>query len=179
MTIHSGESDGVQSLKGRSFMKQILLLIAILALPSGSFGEEKTVNHQAAEAADTIKRDSKDAAEATVKAVREAWRSTKAYLSEDPNEYRDGAMKKLAGFTGEIARLNADSRKESMADRTYFLTRVKALQEHLEYARAELAKLPVNKEQKDYAFARRHFDRTLETLEDAIDQARSEANDEG
>ena len=160
-------------------MKRFLILAAVLAWPAAAFAEEKPLKQQAADAAETIRRDSKEATDATIKAAREAWRTTKAYLSQDSTEYHDGAGKKLESFAGEIAILNQDSRKEPMAGRSYFQTRVKALQEHLEYARAEFTKLPADKEQKDYASARKHFDRTLQALEEAVGQARAEASDEG
>jgi hypothetical protein len=160
-------------------MKSFFVLITVLAMPSLSFAEETTLKGRAADAAETIKRDAKETADATAKAAREAWKTTKAYLSQDVGEYRKGAVKRLESVGDEIAALNMDATKESMADRTYFQTRVRALREHLEYARAELAKLPDNKDQKDYTSARRHFNRTLETLEDAADQARSEASNEG
>jgi ElaB/YqjD/DUF883 family membrane-anchored ribosome-binding protein len=162
----------------KSLLVLVLALVAVLAMPSVSLAEETTLKGRAADAAESIKRGVKDAADATARATREAWKTTKAYLSQDPGEYRNGAVKKLESLGDEVAALGIDAKKVSMADRTYFQTRIRALHEHLEYARAELAKLPDNKDQKDYTSARRHFNRTLETLEDAVDQARSEASNE-
>lgn len=159
-------------------MKHPVVLLCSLALVSASFAEEKPVSERASDAVDSIKRDTKDAANKAVRAAREAWRSTKAYLSQDPSEYRTGAMKKLEGFDGEIQTLTGEAQREPMVGRFYFQTRLKALREHLDYAKAEMAKLPENKDQKDYEAARHHFDRTLQTLEDAIDQAQSEAKPE-
>jgi len=159
-------------------MKLPVVFLCSLAFAGAAFAEEKPVSERAADAVSSIKRDTKDAADKAARAVREAWRSTKAYLSQDPSEYRTGAMKKLEGFEGEIQTLTGEAQQEPMAGRSYFQTRLKALREHLDYAKAEMAKLPENKDQKDYEAARHHFDRTLQTLGDAIDQAESEARPE-
>jgi len=159
-------------------MKFPVVFLGSLALVTASFAEEKPVSERAADAVNSIKRDTRDAADKAARAVREAWRSTKAYLSQDPGEYRTGAMKKLEGFEGELQTMTGEAQQGPMAGRFYFQTRLKALREHLDYAKAEMAKLPESKDQKDYEAARHHFDRTLQTLEDAIDQAESEAKPE-
>lgn len=158
-------------------MKHILLVFAFCALPAAALAEEKPLKERAAQAAETIQREAKEAGAATAAAARQAWKSTKAYLSQSPAEYRQGANRQLDEVAGDLERLQADSKQAHLASREYFQTRLRALREHLEYARAELIKLPGDQAEKDFEFARKHFNHTLESLEEAVAQAREEARE--
>ena len=151
--------------------------IALLAaLPAVSRAEDKPLKERAEKAFETIKQETREATAAATKAARKAWNATQEYLTEDPREYRDGATRKLEELSGDVIVLKENLGNGPVASRNYFATRVAALAEHLEFARAELAKLPKGKE-AGYDEARRQLNNTVEHLEKAVSQAQTEAAD--
>ena len=146
---------------------------------SNARAEEKPLKEKAAKAVETIKRETQEAASAAGRVAREAWKSTKSYLSDDPKEYRDGAVRRVEELASEVTELKAQSQRGALAHRKYFATRVSALKEHLDFARQDLSRLPAEKGGKDYDGSRKRFNQTLESLEAAVDQAQAEAKAEG
>lgn len=65
----------------------------------------------------------------------------------------------------------------AFTSRNYLPTRVRALREHLDYARAELLKLPSSPGDPAFTSAHSHFYRTLRYLEAAFAQAENELNE--
>jgi hypothetical protein len=154
-------------------MKRTLILATILTLPALGMAEDKTLSERASDAAASVERGTKDAAETVVNATRNAWSSTKAYITQDPVEFRQGADRKLDELAKEIDQLKGDS-KGGFASREYFGTRVKALREHLEFARGELRKMPEDK--KEFPDARKRMNNTLDGLEGAVSEAQKEVS---
>lgn len=152
-------------------------LALLVLLPSPAPAEDKPLKERAAEAVTTLKRETREATAVATRAARQAWKATKEYVTEDPREFREGAVRKLDDLTTEVATLQDQAHREPLAQRKYFGTRVTALREHLDYARAALTKLPAEKKGADYDATRQHFTYTLEQLDQAVDQAQAEARD--
>ena len=155
-------------------LSPLLALAFITSLPA-SAQETKPLKGRASYAAEATKDTAKKAAKAVAKTTRETWVKTKAYLSNDPDTYRRGAEQKLNDLGTEIA----DLRKHSagVKDRTYFLTRVEALEQHHKYASNQFAALPPEEIRKGRDGQRKPLDTTLERLDDHIDLAQREAKD--
>jgi len=153
-------------------MKRTLILATILTLPALAMAQDKTLPERASDAAATVEHGTKEAAAAVVNATRNAWNSTKAYVTQDPTEFREGAERKLKELAEDIDQLKSESKGE-LASREYFGTRMKALNEHLVFARTELRKLPGDK--KEFPDARKRMNNTLDGLESAVGEAQKEA----
>lgn len=155
-------------------MKRTLIAAILLSMPILGVAEDKSLKERAAEMAEKLKQETEEATSTASGAMREAWRSTKAYLSPNPAEFRAGASRRLDELAGSIDNLRK-SETGPMASRPYFVTRVRALQEHLDFARGELEKLPPDAEEGGYIAARKNFNRTLGNLENAVNAAHDEA----
>ena len=130
---------------------------------------------KASDAIQSTKDTTKQAADAVARTTREAWAKTKAYLSDDPDTYRRGADQKLNELGAEIATLRTHS--AGIKDRTYFLTRIEALEQHHKYATNQLAALPQEELRKGREGLRKRADVILERLDDYVDLAQREAKD--
>jgi predicted nuclease with TOPRIM domain len=153
-------------------MKRTLILATILTLPALGMAEDKTLPERASDAAKSVEHGTKEAANAVVNATRNAWNSTKAYVTQDPAEFREGAERKLKELAEDIDQLKSESKGE-LASREYFGTRVKALREHLGFAQNELRKFPEDKNK--FPDARKRLNNTLDGLEGAVGEAQKEA----
>ncbi len=153
-----------------------LLALATLALPVGA--QQTAVERAKETASDALqatKETTKQAADAVTRSSREAWAKTKAYLSDDPETYLRGADQKLKALGAEISTLRRQS--AGIKDRTYFLTRIEALEQHHKYAVEQLAALPQEELRKGRAGLRKRVDLILARLDDYVDLAQSEAKD--
>ena len=146
---------------------------ALLALTLTASAQEKPLQERVAEIVDAVKQETKEVATVVEKKTRESWSATKAYVSEDAGEHRAAANARVKELTEEYATLQSRSDFHS-AERPYLQTRIQALREHLEYAAAELQKLPTDAAHPRYAVGRKHFDETVNHLEKAVDQVRAE-----
>jgi len=153
-------------------MKRTLLFAALLALPTLGMADDKTLPERVSDAAASVEHGTKAAAETVVNATRNAWNSTKAYVSPDPAEFREGAERKIKELADDIDQLKSES-KGPVASREYFGTRVKSLREQLAFARGELRKMLADK--KDFPDARKRMNNTLDGLESAVGEAQKEA----
>jgi hypothetical protein len=153
-------------------MKRTLLFATILSLPALGMADDKPLSERASDAAASVERGTKEAAQTVVNATRNAWNSTKAYVTQDPAEFREGAERKIKELADDIDQLKSDSKGE-LASREYFGTRMKALHEQLVFARSELRKLPEDK--KEFPDARKRMNNTLDGLEGAVGEAQKEA----
>jgi hypothetical protein len=153
-------------------MKKTLIFATVLALPALGMADDKSFSERASDAAATVEHGTKQAAETVVNATKNAWNSSKAYVTQDPVEFREGAERRLKELAEDIDQLKGESKGE-LASREYFGTRVKALQEHLVFARGELRKLPEDK--KEFPDARKRMNNTLDGLEGAVGEAQKEA----
>jgi hypothetical protein len=157
---------------------QIICALSVAAFAISALAQQTTGERAKEKASDVIeetKDTTKKAADAVATTTREAWAKTKAYLSDDPDTYRRGADQKLNELGAEIATLRTHS--VGIKDRTYFLTRLEALEQHHKYAAKQLAALPQEEVRKGREGLRKRLDIILERLEDYVDLARREAKD--
>jgi transposase len=164
-------------------MKFRALITCSLAASFLAFGpikaeEEKTLKEKTVDATETVKEKTAKAAETVIETTKEAWKKTKAFLSQDAKTYRDGASEKLKEIDREIEKLQSDGKAGKLRARAYFKTRISALAQHHDYAVRELNRLPKDKQTAGYDDARKRFDDTLEDLENALAEARSEVRNE-
>lgn len=152
-------------------MKRTLILATILTLPAFAMADDKTLSERASNAAASVEQGTKEAASAVVNATRNAWNSTKAYVSPDPAEFRENAERKIKELADDIDQLKGESKGE-IASREYFGTRVKSLREQVVFARSELRKLPDDK--AAFPDARKRMNDTLDSLESAVAEAQKE-----
>ncbi len=120
-----------------------------------------------------------DAVIAPVSAARSAldpsiaeggWESAMTAFDEDSGAFRAKTLQEIeiyAQGAKTLARRCDDSR-------AYQQTRIKALREHADYARAELVVLPMNEYEDDFTSAHAHFYTTMRGLRDAFSQAMGE-----
>ena len=153
-------------------MKRTLLFAVLLALPALGMADDKTLPERASDAAASVEHGTKAAAETVVNATRNVWNSTKAYLSPDPAEFREGAERKINELADDIDQLKGES-KGALASRESFGARVKSLHQQLALARSELRKMPEDK--KDFPDARKRMNNALDGLESAVGEAQKEA----
>jgi len=160
-------------------IRNIYALLTFAVLASSAEAQQTAAERAKDKASDAIqatKDTTKKAAEAVARTTREAWAKTKAYLSDDPATYRRGADQKLNELGAEIATLRTHS--AGIKDRTYFLTRVDALEQHHKYATNQLAALPQEEMRKGReGLPRKRIDVVLERLDDYVDLAQREAKD--
>ena len=154
------------------------LAVFSLALATVKAEKEKPLKEKVSDAAETVKEKTSKATETVVEKTKEAWKKTKAYLSEDAKTYREGASEKLKEIDREIEKLQSDSNAAKLGGRGYFKTRISALRQHHDYAVSELNRLPKDKQAAGYDNARKKFDDTLEDLDNALAEARSEIRNE-
>jgi hypothetical protein len=154
------------------------LAVSLLAFGIIKAEDEKTLKEKTSDAAETVKEKTAKAAEAVVETTKEAWKKTKAFLSQDAKTYRDGASERLKEIDREIEKLQSDGKAAKLRARAYFKTRISALAQHHDYAVGQLNRLPKDKQTAGYDDARKKFDDTLEDLENALAQARSEIRNE-
>ncbi len=133
-------------------------------------------------AAERLKDAASDAGDALQRAgsvlaqeTREAWTKTKAYLSDDPETYQKGATQKLQELSAEVARLRGNF--AAIKERSYFQTRLLALEQHQQFAQKQLAALAPDAIRKGREGTRRDVDTTLERLEEHLDIAQKEVRD--
>ena len=155
-------------------LSPILALAFITSLPA-SAQETKPLRERASDAVETTRDTAKKASEAVAKTTRETWVKTKAYLIDDPDTYRRGAELKLNELGAEIAELRKYS--VGIKDRTYFLTRVEALEQHHKYAENQLVALLPEDIRKGREGLRKRVDLILARLDDHVDIAQKEARD--
>jgi len=152
-----------------------LTLVALAFSAEAQQTATERAKDKASDAIQATKDTTKKAADAVTRTTREAWAKTKAYLSDDPDTYRRGADQKLNELGAEIATLRTHS--AGIKDRTYFLTRVDALEQHHKYATNQLAALPQEELRKGREGLRKRVDVILERLDDYVDLAQREAKD--
>ena len=165
-------------MNARTLSPLALLALAFITSSPASAEETKPLKERASDAVETTRDAAKMASEAVAKTTRETWVKTKAYLSDDPDTYRRGAELKLNELGLEIAELRKYS--VGIKDRTYFLTRVEALEQHHKYAENQLVALPpedIREGSKGREGLRKRVDLILAHLDDHVDLAHKEAKD--
>lgn len=94
-------------------------------------------------------------------------------FADDPEAAR---QRVLADIEGYALATEAMTRRCGQA-RSYLRTRLQALSEHVDYARAEAVQLPVSEGAPNFSSAHAHFFRTISGLREAFTQALNEMND--
>jgi hypothetical protein len=161
-------------------MKHILTTTVLAAFAFVAQADDKSLTEKARDAADTVvektkevARDTKDfvvnASRDARRAARECWNKTKAYVSDEPPVYREGANATLASLAKEIAEVKAQT---PGAEPVYFRTRLQALHEQHEYLTSRLAVLSPEQLKDRSSGPRYDFDQGVGDLEQAIDQAK-------
>ena len=155
----------------------LLTIIALAAVAQESPGEQIKRGAQKAgetvkDAAKTIGEKTKEAAKTVEEKTKELWRDTKAYASSDRKTYRKGARQKLNDLGEEITELK--NRKSEAADQQAFESQLDTLSQEHATAKEEFAKLKKTAGTKDYADARKEFDKTIDEMEDGLAQARKQ-----
>jgi len=174
--------------ENQTTMKKILtatIITGIFATASIIIqAEERTIPEKTHDAIENAVEKTKDAAHDTKegikhaarharKSTRAAWSKTKAFFSEDKTVYHEGAGATLAGLEREIAVLKARASSETPV---YFRTRVVALTEQHEYLVSRLGQLDAESLKIRLSGPRHDFNRCLNDLEAAIDQAEDGAD---
>ena len=155
----------------------LLTITAFTAVAQESPGEQikhgaKKVGEAVKDAAKTVGEKTKEAAKTVGEKTKELWRDTKAYASTDRKTYRKGARQKLNDLGEEIAELK--NRKSEAADPQAFESQLDTLSQQHATAEEEFAKLKKTAGTKDYADARKEFDKTIGEIEDGLAQARKQ-----
>ena len=140
--------------------------------------EQSTTEKLKAKTSDAVeatKEGAKKAAHAVAETTRQAWKKTKAYLSQDATTYRQGASKQLNDLSAEISRLKEQS--ANAGDRDYFVTRVRSLEQQHKYAEDQLVGLETEDLKPGKESKRSRVNQIIDRLEDNIDLAQKEAKD--
>ncbi len=150
------------------------LLILLAALLAGSFVQaEETLADQLRRALDKAKVDVKDFAEKANQKGREWYRQAKENLRLSRGEYTKRAEKKLAQLEADTLVLHEMANAPGQRD--YFKTRIAALDQHVAYAKTELKSLQESDSEPVFRARQSTFNKTLWTLEAAVEQAQEEA----
>jgi hypothetical protein len=164
-------------MKITAMVSVLLTITALTAVAQESPGEQ--IKHGAQKAGETVKDAAKTVGEKTKEAAKtvgektkELWRDTKAYASSDRKTYRKGARQKLNDLGEEITELK--NRKSEAADPQAFEKQLDTLSQQHATAKEEFAKLKKTAGTKDYADARKEFDKTIDEMEDGLAQARKQ-----
>jgi hypothetical protein len=103
----------------------------------------------------------------------EGWEAAMASSADDPSRLRLRSLQDIESYALAIAGMKA----RCEPSRPYLKTRMQALREHVDYARAELMKLPSSQGDPDFTTANAHFHRTMNGLREAFTQSVNELND--
>lgn len=153
----------------------VIALAALLGAPLVLSAADGDLQEKTRDVIENIKEGTQHAVKAAEAGIKEGWAATKEYLSKDPAEYRAGAGKRLDELGAEITELQPKV-TAAPADREYVKTRASALDQHLAFAKTQLAALP-QAEGPDFDGARASLDRTIGHLESAVSQLRRELGD--
>ena len=153
-------------------MKHILTTTILVATAAFAFAEEKSITDKTRDAAREAKTAVVDAARNVSDATQAAWKKTKAYVSEDPATFREGANQTLTDLSAAIADVKS---KAPPAPPKYFNTRIRSLDEQLDHAKGTLADLTPEQIKSRMSGPRHAFDKCVDGLESAVSEAKSEA----
>lgn len=150
-------------------MKKLLLTCILLSFCLSSVQSEDNLSEQLRRAAEKLKNEfAKVKDQAEVKG-HEWYKKAKEHLTTSREEYLKKAGDALTRWKADI-----DVLKDQVG-REYFKTRVKALEEHHAFAMKEMETLNGVTEESQFRARQKSFDKTLWTLEAAIEQAQEEA----
>lgn len=149
-----------------------LSLIAVLVAGTCAHAEDNLAD-QLKRALDKAKVKLNEAADKAGEKGREWYRQAKDNLKLSRPEYLKRAEKKLSESEAQVAVLKEMS--NSPGQRDYFKTRVSALEQHAAFAKSEYASLAAADSEAMFRARQSIFNKTVWTLEAAIEQAQEEA----
>lgn len=150
-------------------MKKAILTCLALSLCLHTLRAGDSLEEQLRRAAEKFKNEiSKAKGQGEVKG-REWYKKSKEHLTISREDYLKQAGAALAGWKADI-----DVLKDEIG-REYFKTRVTALEQHHAFAVKELETLTATTDEAQFRARQKSFDKTLWTLEAAIEQAQEEA----
>lgn len=147
--------------------KTFLACLAAFICLSPSYAQD--LNEQLRRAAEKLKNEFSKVKEQTEVKGREWFKKAKEHLTTSRDEYLKKADDALTRWQADIEVL------KEQGGRDYFKTRVKALEEHHAYALKERETLGGITEEAQFRARQKSFDKTLWTLEAAVEQAQEEA----
>lgn len=101
------------------------------------------------------------------------WDAQSNAFSDDEATFRSRSLRRIEDY----AVATESMRQRCGESRSYLRTRLRALDEHVEYARAELVNLPSSQSDDEFIHAHANFHRTMNGLDKAFTQALNELND--
>lgn len=149
-------------------MKKILFLLFV-GLGLSSADAEDSLQEQLRKAAEMLKGEVAKVTKKSEIKGREWYHAARERLTTSREEYLKKAETALAGWNADIEVL------KEQGGRDYFKTRVKALEEHHDYAVKEIETLSAITEETAFRARQKSADKTLWTLEAAVEQALEEA----
>lgn len=152
-----------------TIMKKAVLICLALTLGLHSLHAEDSLNDQLRRAAEKLKNEFAKVKEQGEVKGREWYKKAKDHLTTSREEYLKQAGSALNGWKADIDVL------KDQGGRDYFKTRVTALEQHHAFAVKELETLSTITDEAQFRARQKSFDRTLWTLEAAVEQAQEEA----
>ena len=152
-----------------SIMKNLLLTCLALSLCLHSLRAEDSLNDQLRRAAEKLKNEFSKVKEQSELKGREWFKKAREHLTTSREEYLRQSGAALTRWKADI-----DVLKEQIG-REYFKTRVSALEQHHAFAVKELETLAAITDEAQFRARQKSFDKTLWTLEAAVEQAQEEA----
>ncbi len=159
---------GIQPYPSMTMKKAILTCLA-LSLCIHSLRAEDSLNDQLRRAAEKLKNEFSKVKEQGEVKGREWYKKAKEHLTTSREEYLKQAGVALTRWKADIDVL------KDQGGRDYFKTRVTALDQHHAFAVKELETLTAITDDAQFRARQKSFDKTLWTLEAAVEQAQDEA----
>ncbi|MDI1311066.1 hypothetical protein [Prosthecobacter sp.] len=150
-------------------MKKTLLTCLALSLCLHSLRAEDSLNDQLRRAAEKLKNEFSKVKEQSEVKGREWYKKAKDNVTTSREEYLQQAGAALTGWKADIDVL------KDQGGRDYFKTRIVALDQHHAFAVKELETLTLINDEAQFRARQKSFDKTLWTLEAAVEQAQEEA----
>jgi hypothetical protein len=150
-----------------------ITLITALLMSCLVQAEDNNLADQLRKALEKAKDKLGEAAEKAGQKGREWYHQAKDILRLSRPEYTKRAEKKIEEFDAQVAVLKELS--SAPGQREYFKTRVVSLQQHLAFAKSEFQTLTLSDTEAMFRARQSTFNKTLWTLEAAIEQAQEEA----
>jgi hypothetical protein len=152
-----------------TIMKKTILACLAFSLCVHSLRAEDSLNDQLRRAAEKLKNEFSKVKEQSEVKGREWYKKAKDHLTTSREEYLKQAGTALTRWRADIDVL------KDQGGRDYFKTRVTALEQHHAFAVTELETLTAINDEAQFRARQKSFDKTLWTLEAAVEQAQEEA----
>ncbi|MBL9115108.1 MAG: hypothetical protein JNJ83_08870 [Verrucomicrobiaceae bacterium] len=151
----------------------LFLLAVVFSLSATPHAEAQTFMDKVRRAFDSTKQTVGEAARGAGSASKAWLEKAKENLRLSRPEYTSRANTRIINAAAGIQKVRTGP--SGVVDRKYYKTRLAALDQHLEYARAEFAFLQSSPTEQIFRDRQRDFDFTLWSLEEAVAFAETEA----